>query len=130
MPQEATRKTDRKERKGKWEEEHEKKDGRKGWAHTTHPEGPRIWRPVATLDLVVVVVLQDRDGYRVVILHLQDSSLMAGRDVFYLKEATAMVTHRVGEGWQQCPCCLEDRGGIPTRKVRGPKRQGQVILPR
>lgn len=43
-------------------------------------------RLVHTLDFVVVVILEDGNGDRVVIFHLQQGSLMAGSNVFHLKE--------------------------------------------
>lgn len=43
-------------------------------------------RLVRTLDFVVVVILKDGDGGRVVTFHLQQGSLVAGSDVFHLKE--------------------------------------------
>lgn len=47
---------------------------------------PAAHRLVDTLNFVVMVILQDRDGNRVVVFHLQQSSLVAGSDVFHLKE--------------------------------------------
>lgn len=41
----------------------------------------------ATLDFVVVVILQDCDGNCVVIFHLEESSLMAGGEIFHLEES-------------------------------------------
>lgn len=85
-------------RKGRENGKRSKKGRQEGCGSHDPPWMAHISRLLATLDLVVVVILQDRDGYRVVTLHLQDSGLMAGRDIFYLKEATGMVRHRLG-GW-------------------------------
>lgn len=43
-------------------------------------------RPAHTLDFVIMVILKDGDGDRMVIFHLQQGSLVAGSDVFHLKE--------------------------------------------
>lgn len=65
---------------------------RSGGSFVRSPEGlglpalPAAHRLVDTLDFVVMVILQDGDGNRVVIFHLQQGSLVAGSDVFHLKE--------------------------------------------
>lgn len=50
------------------------------------PLWPAAHGLIVTLNFVVMVILQDRDGNRVVVFHLQQSSLVAGSDVFHLKE--------------------------------------------
>ena len=50
------------------------------------PRWPAALGLVDTLNFVVMVILKDRDGNRVVVFHLQQSSLVAGSDVFHLKE--------------------------------------------
>lgn len=63
-----------------------------------------------TLNFVVVVILQDCDGNCVVIFHLQQSSLVAGSDVFHLKERQGFwLSTELGWLWEYL-CCLENTG--------------------